>query len=239
MTTPAQELTQYASCIKAMSRALDAGDGEALRAALAAFDQSRNADVTQRVRRVAIDLQGALERFRIDSKLMALAQRQVPDARHRLAYLLRLTDDAAHRTMDLVEQCCPLADQIAEQAERLILAQDGEGAAPPLKPQMLAFLKQAGTSMAAVRSNLAEVLLAQGYQDLSGQIIRGVMTLVDELQQALGELGCIAGAVGDTERGSDDAGTSRGHGPMVPGIDHGPAVSGQQDVDALLLDLGM
>ena len=60
---------------------------------------------------------------------------------------------------------------------------------------MLAFLKQAGTSMAAVRSNLAEVLLAQGYQDLSGQIIGGVMTLVDELEEALGELVRIAGPV--------------------------------------------
>src|ERR1700677_1035681 len=148
MTTPAQEFTQYASWINAMSRALDAGDGAAFRAALAGFDRSRNADVTVHVRRIATDLHGALERFRIDSKLMDLAQRQVPDARHRLAHVLRLTDDAAHRTMDLVEQCCPLADQIAQQAERLILAQHAEGSASALKPQMLAFLKQAGTSMA-------------------------------------------------------------------------------------------
>jgi chemotaxis protein CheZ len=239
MTTPAQELTQYASWINAMSRALDDGDSDGFRAALAAFDQSRNAEVTQQVRRVATDLQGALERFRVDSRLMELAQRQVPDARHRLAYVLRLTDDAAHRTMDLVEQCCPLADQIAEQAERLILAQHADGSAPPLRPQMLAFLKQAGTSMAAVRSNLAEVLLAQGYQDLGGQIIRGVMTLVDELEQALGELVRIAGPVGDIGGGTNVAGTTRGQGPRVPGIDHGHAVSGQQDVDALLSDLGM
>jgi chemotaxis protein CheZ len=239
MTTPAQEFTQYASWIKAMSRALEESDGAAFRAALAGFDQSRNADVTQQVRRVATDLQGALERFRIDSKLMHLAQRQVPDARHRLAHVLRLTDDAAHRTMDLVEQCCPLADQIAQQAERLILAQQADDSVPPLKPEMLAFLKQAGTSMAAVRSNLAEVLLTQGYQDLSGQIIRGVMTLVDQLEEALGELVSIAGPVGTGDAGSDEAGMSRGHGPMVPGIDHGRAVSGQQDVDALLSDLGM
>jgi chemotaxis protein CheZ len=239
MTTPAQEFTQYASWINAMSRALDAGDGAAFRAALAGFDRSRNADVTVHVRRIATDLHGALERFRIDSKLMDLAQRQVPDARHRLAHVLRLTDDAAHRTMDLVEQCCPLADQIAQQAERLILEQQADDSAPPLKSRLLAFLEQAGTSMAAVRSNLAEVLLTQGYQDLSGQIIRGVMTLVDQLEETLGELVSIAGPVGTGGGGVDEAATSRGHGPMVPGIDHGHAVSGQQDVDALLSDLGM
>ena len=93
--------------------------------------------------------------------------------------------------------------------------------------------------MAAVRSNLAEVLLAQGYQDLSGQIIRGVMTLVDELQEALGELVRIAGPVEDAASCSSESGSVRGHGPVVPGIDHGQAVSGQQDVDALLSDLGM
>ena len=239
MTTPAQEFDQYAPWVTAMARALDDGDGDGFRTALAAFDQSRNAEVTQQVRRIAIDLHEALERFRIESKLIDLAQHQVPDARHRLAHVLRLTDDAAHRTMDLVERCCPLADQLAEQAERLILAYDAEGSAPALKPQLLAFLKQAGTSMAAVRSNLAEVLLAQGYQDLSGQIIRSVMTLVAELEEALGELVRIAGPVGAATGCSAEAGVARGHGPAVPGINHGHAVSGQQDVDALLSDLGM
>lgn len=239
MTTPAQELKQYAPLVNAMWRALDDGDGEGFHIALTAFDQSRNADVTQQVRRIAGDLQGALERFRVESKLIDLAQHRVPDARHRLAHVLRLTDDAAHRTMDLVEQCCPLADQLAQEAERLILAHHGEGSAPELKPQLLAFLKQAGTSMAAVRSNLAEVLVTQGYQDLSGQIIRGVMTLVAELEEALGELVCIAGQVGDPDGCSVEASTARGHGPVVPGINQGPAVSGQQDVDALLSDMGM
>jgi chemotaxis protein CheZ len=44
-------------------------------------------------------------------------------------------------------------------------------------------------------------------------------------------------------RGSKEAAsvepTSRGFGPAIPGVDHGPAVSGQQDVDALLSGLGM
>ena len=42
--------------------------------------------------------------------------------------------------------------------------------------------------MDKVRSNLTEVLMAQGYQDLSGQIIRGVMKLVAELETALVDL---------------------------------------------------
>jgi chemotaxis protein CheZ len=237
MSTPTQQNEDYAPWVRAMAHALEGGDDAGFRTALAGFDVARNAEVTQHVRRVAVELQTALDRFRVDSKLIDLAQHQVPDARHRLAHVLRLTDDAAHRTMDLVEQCCPLADQLAEEAERLIGLQEADGSGEPLKPRITAFLKQAGTSMAGVRSNLAEVLLAQGYQDLSGQIIRGVMTLVDELEVALGELVRIADPNDDNRRSA--ASTSRGHGPVVPGIDHGAAVGGQQDVDALLSDLGM
>jgi chemotaxis protein CheZ len=239
MTSPTHNNNEYAPWITAMSRALQGGDAEGFRVALAGFDESRNTEVTLQVRRVATDLQTALDRFRVDSKLIDLAQRQVPDARHRLAHVLRLTDDAAHRTMDLVEQCCPLADRTAQEAERLIGLQDGEASAQQFKPQITAFLKQTGTSMAAVRSNLAEVLLAQGYQDLSGQIIRGVMTLVDELEEVLGELVRIAGADSDSDARTLAGNTLRGHGPAVPGVNHGHAVSGQQDVDALLSDLGM
>jgi len=93
--------------------------------------------------------------------------------------------------------------------------------------------------MAAVRSNLAEVLLAQGYQDLSGQIIRGVMTLVGEVEQALGELLRICGPVTDCDTHAGSGAAARVHGPVVPGVDHEPAVGGQQDVDALLSDLGV
>src|SRR6202167_6027214 len=140
-------MNEYAPWITAMSRALEGDDSRGFGIALAGFDQARNAEFAEQVRRIATDLQSALDRFRVDSKLIDLAQHQVPDARHRLAHVLRLTDEAAHRTMDLVEQCCPLADQLAQQAERLILAHDAEGSAPAPKPQMLAFLKQAGTSM--------------------------------------------------------------------------------------------
>jgi chemotaxis protein CheZ len=82
------------------------------------------------------------------------------------------------------------------------------------------------------------VLLAQGFQDLSGQIIRGVMKLVSELELALTDLVRLSksGPRGPNPL-SDE--TRRGFGPVVPGINNGPAVSGQQDVDALLSGLGM
>jgi chemotaxis protein CheZ len=226
---------EFVSWLGAMSRALAEGNEGALATALAGFEHSRNTTVTVQVRRIAHDMQFALDHFHADAKLVDLAQRQVPDARHRLAHVLRLTDDAAHRTMDLVESSTPLADQAAREAERLIALQQQGASLPELAPELTAFVTLAAASMGAVRSNLAEVLVAQGYQDLSGQIIRSVMKLIQELDVALSELLHLTGP--DTPAVSQLS--SREQGPRVPGLAQPSAVDGQQDVDALLSQLGV
>jgi chemotaxis protein CheZ len=144
-----------------------------------------------------------------------------------------------------VEQSGPLAERTARGAsdlieiwklfrERKIAVEDFQR----MVSDMDAFLHAASTDMNKVRGNLSEVLVAQEYQDLSGQIIRGVMKLVCELEIALADLVRLAqtGARG-ARRVSDE--TRRGFGPPIPGIDNGRAVSGQQDVDALLSGLGV
>jgi chemotaxis protein CheZ len=81
------------------------------------------------------------------------------------------------------------------------------------------------------------VLIAQGYQDLTGQIIRSVMKLVEELESALSNLAKLSGDV--VEHATLGEGPSAGHGPTVPGVSKGEVASGQTDVDALLSGLGM
>jgi chemotaxis protein CheZ len=231
MTKALQDIDAYAGPVAALARALSGGDERAFRMALSDFDTVRDGEVMTGIRKVAVDLQSALQRFEVDSRLIGLARREVPDARRRLEHVLKLTADAAHQTMDLVEQCCPLAENTLHQAERLLQAQ------PSCPPELAQFLQRTAADMAAVRSRLADVRMAQGYQDLSGQIIGGIMDLVDELERALGELGRLAD-YGDAVK-TREAGARSMHGPVVPGVDHGDAVSGQQDVDALLSDLGM
>ena len=137
------------------------------------------------------NLRSALERFRFDSRLNDLAEKEMPDARQRLNHVLKLTDSAAHRTLDLVEQSCPPAERTAREAAALT---ELVGALP--RRQHFAVRSSATCSRAwtsscgaahadseTVRANLAEVLLAQGYQDLTGQIIRGVMMLVSEVER--------------------------------------------------------
>lgn len=226
MSEPLQDIGGYAQVVAAMAQALASGDAHAFRSALSAFDAVHDGAVLTGVRKVTVELRSALQRFEIDSRLIDLAQHQVPDARRRLEHVLRLTGAAAHRTMDLVEQCGPLTGEIEQAAEALAT----RGA------DTQAFGERLSMCLTAIRSRLADVRLAQSYQDLTGQIVRSVMDLVDELQRALGALARIV----DLGEGALREQTlSRGRGPVVPGVEHGEVVHGQQDVDALLADLGM
>lgn len=239
---------RYASRILILSSALDADDEDAFMAELNSMVRERDDVLWSQLKKLTTDLHGALDRFQLDSRLVDLAEKEVPDARHRLDHVMKMTDEAAHKTMDLVEQSGPLAGRIAKEADELagiwqkFISRNIEPAEfRKLLDRMSEFLQSAQRDTETVRANLAEVLMTQGYQDLSGQIIRGVIKLVNEVEQTLSEL--VKMATLETDRSSSDAHdqyrATRGHGPAVPGVHHGVVVGDQTDVDALLSNLGM
>jgi len=196
-------------------------------------------------------LRVALEQFRLDSRLATLAGKDVPDARVRLDHALKITEEGAHRTLDLVERSCPLAERIARQAAALseplrsVRAGLLDGTTHPTSVNELLskaeeFLAVAQRESDLVRGNLTEVLMAQSSQDLSGQIIRGVIVLVGEVERTLAHLSALAG--NDPSKSpalqTQTSPASSGFGPAIPGLTTG-AVGEQNDVDALLADLGM
>jgi len=236
---------QYGGIVLSMSVALEAGDEDAFSASLDQIVHLREKHLFVELRRLTVGLQGALERFTLDSRLVDLAEKEMPDARHRLDHVLKLTDEAAHKTMDLVEQSVPIADRTAKSAADLLVLwkrfRAREIAIEDFKTmleKMDGFLAATKGDTETLRNNLSEVLMTQGYQDLTGQIIRGVMKLVAELEATLGELVHLA-ADGEPKSSDKEVPRGRGFGPAIPGIDHGPAVSGQQDVDSLLSGLGL
>jgi chemotaxis protein CheZ len=99
-------------------------------------------------------------------------------------------------------------------------------------------LTSANNYCLALRGNLNEVMLAQSYQDLTGQIIRGVIRLVGEVETVLAHLMRMTGATGRKQRESAEATNSQGFGPAIPGVSQN-TVSGQQDVDDLIANLGI
>lgn len=175
-------------------------------------------------------LADALSRFQLDSRIAALAGKEIPDARLRLDHVLKMTEDATHRTLDLIEQTAPVAESVANDALTLANTLDERS-----HTEIRRFLSDVQGSAERVRVNLTEVMLAQGFQDLTGQILHGIRTLIGEVESVLDELAKISGV--DLNRTSIED-TNKLHGPSIPGVSTNTVVN-QDDVDDLIAGLGI
>src|SRR5688572_3139383 len=113
---------RYGSLIAALQGAVDANDDTAFRGAFDKLRDSLSAEFMPELRRLTASAESALARFRERARIDALADQEVPDARKRLAHVVQLTDEAAHRTLDLVEKSGPLVEQQAREAAELLEA---------------------------------------------------------------------------------------------------------------------
>lgn len=224
----------YGPLLAQLNEAVARNDEQAFRAAIDSLQDQREGDVTRALRTLTGSLLDAMLTFRKEFRISDLAEREVPDARARLNHVMKLTDEAAHKTMDLIEQCGPLADRTSKAATMLL----EHGIDVPAG--FRGFLKQTADDCSKVRANLAEVIIAQTYQDLTGQIIRGVVTLVGEVEHVLAELMRMTGAgtESSTSAAKTDSPVGHGFGPAVPGVSTG-VVQGQDDIDALMAGLGI
>jgi chemotaxis protein CheZ len=243
MSSETDMRAEWSELFGELAQAFATGKRDSFNEILDRLGEKRNQSLFKDVREASDRLRAALDQFQLNSRLATLAGKDVPDARLRLDHALKLTEEGAHKTLDLVEQSCPLADKVAKQSAGLVKTLNSSGVAhriaADLVPGILEFLATAQRDSEVVRANLTEVLMAQSAQDLSGQIIRGVITLVGEVERTLGQLASLTGAhPADAAAAANQGSVSQGFGPVIPGLTK-DAVSEQNDVDALLADLGM
>lgn len=157
--------------------ALEAGDESTYQKHIASFAALRERPVSAALSRLAREFAATLGSVPPIPRAMGdVNVGELPDACARLEHVLALTEQASHKTLDLVERSRDLvATLIAE----------------PLSPA-------AQDVMGQLRRNLSEVALAQEYQDLTGQIIRRVVDLVRRMQDALSALGYLPAPVEET-----------------------------------------
>ncbi len=184
--------------------------------------------------RITAELRETLATLRVSAQLAGLVKTDLPDAQTQLGQVLELTEQAAHDTLSAVESSLPLARGIGEQiGEFRMQAAD----ALARDERLVTLLGGIEGAADAVKLHLGEVLLAQGFQDITGQIIRRVAGLVQELEQCLSAQGCdIDVAARQVRRQTREA---NGQGPARADADRREVVGGQQDVDELLSGLGI
>jgi chemotaxis protein CheZ len=206
------------------------------------------------VGRLARELHTSINEFLLDARLADLTRHDIPDAAARLRYVISMTEQAANTTLASVEKSLPLADDLRSDAAKLsaqwrrfnsrqLSVEDFR----ELSSELQAFFDASQANASALHDNLTEVLMAQGFQDLTGQIIRKVIALVGDLEEKLVELLRISGRQqlaenkgrpGDKSSSKPADSSLTAEGPAVPGVDENDVVAGQDEVDDLLSSLG-
>jgi len=183
------------------------------------------------VARLTRTLHDNLRELSLDGRLTRFAGNDIPDACVRLDYVVKMTEDAAHRTLDLVDDGRAIADGLADVAAHL----DKLRRLPLASPQELQRAQQAvADAEARLRGTLTSLAQAQEYQDLSGQMIRRVISLVRNVESALLEL-LDAGAVQSARELPIEETQAGLAGPGMPGAG---GAADQGDADRLLASLG-
>ncbi|MBV2210363.1 MAG: protein phosphatase CheZ [Thermomonas sp.] len=194
---PADE-AHIAERLRAAMAALEQGDGSVWRRHLDSLMEWRRQPVVASLVSLARELDD-LERS-IDARIPAAKESNsgLPDACSRLEHVVKMTEEASMRTLDLADECRTLLGTLGPEHE---------------------------ATVEAIRSRLSQMAEAQGFQDLTGQIIQKVIHLIRSLQSGLGDLKAMTST--DTQ----------GHGPAVQGVDPAPAT--QDEANDLLAALGI
>ncbi len=239
---------------RALVQELETGNIAAAEGLIERLSQIREQSLFQELGKMTRQLHDSLNSFAMDSRMQSLAESDIPDAKARLNHVIEMTEASANRTLNAVDDTLPIAAQLQSVANTLhekwgrfrnkeMNVEEFRG----MSREIDEFLSVTRDNAGQIHSNLSDVMMAQEFQDITGQILRRVITLVQEVEDNLVELIRLSGGL-ETETGSGSTAVReskkpedimQGVGPQVPGVgDDGGAVSGQDEVDDLLSSLG-
>ena len=221
------------------------------------LNKVRDRGLYHEVGKLTRELHNAIVNFQLDPRMPhAQELSQIADATERLNYVVTMTEKAANRTMDLVEQSAPLVNDLSDEAQslsvewgRFMRREIGADGFRELAKRVELFLARSERDGAKLSGHLNDILLAQDYQDLTGQVIKRVTQLVTEVESNLLKLMLMASQVDRfagiqhshdvlrTEQGKLKE-PSRGEGPQIHADKRDDVASSQDDVDDLLSSLG-
>ncbi len=206
-----------------------------------ASDWPQQEAVFNRLGHMARTLHDTLRELGYD-KLLEQTVTALPDAKDRLAYVANLTEQAACRVLNATDIAGPLVDEIENGATELGARWDKAFANQlsvaefkKLAEETRGYLKeQLPTKTRATHSQLTEIMMAQDFQDLTGQVIKKVVVLAQELETGL--MGALIDVLPATKRTEEVA--SLMNGPVVNAEGRSDVVVNQEQVDDLLDSLG-
>ena len=157
----------------------------------------------------------------------------MPDARDRLSFIDKSMHDASEKTISAVESSLPLAAQnraaCSELSMRLADAQFVEH--QPLIMDTISRLGEIAMAEETVRHNLMQIMEAQEFRDVAGQMVNKIVGAAVEIENILLDI-LMEYAPNAQDSLISTAGLTAGPG-------HQSSVNGQDEVDDLLASLGL
>ena len=222
----------------------------ATKSGVASQDQSIDEDgdwagqegVYKRIGMMARELHNSLKEMGYD-KMLESTMSAIPDARDRLAYVANLTEQAACRVLNATDVAQPLVDKIQADSASLGARWDAAfanqldvAAFKSLAEETRSYLKVGLPNLAsATNAQLTEIMMAQDFQDLTGQVIKKIVILAESLESSLMKV--LVEVMPDHCRQSEQV-NSLLNGPVVTTEGRTDVVVSQEQVDDLLETLG-
>jgi chemotaxis protein CheZ len=186
-------------------------------------------------------LHDSLNGLGLTDKVRVLAD-ELPDAKSRLTYIARLTGEAADKVLNRVDLAKAQQDHIASETRRIGALIVKDPVAAVAKGEVMNFISDVEASTKEMDGHLTEIMMAQDFHDLTGQVIAKVVTLAANIEEQLIQLllqtappEAVAKPVA-TEASAEY--TPSLNGPAVDAESNPDVVKGQSEVDDLLASLG-
>jgi len=230
---------------KSLVNFLESGQDDKAQDIINEIQNSINSELLDEIGKLTRQLHDSLTNFQVDPKLSDLATADIPDAKERLNFVITCTEEAANKTMDAVEAIFPVVDIISDQIKvvtpswtKLMNNDLNLNEFKTLCLGIDALLKTTGKETTHIHALMTDVLMAQDFQDLTGQVIRKVIDLVIEVEDSLVSMltsfGLSAGQVNSAAK----VGENLVEGPIIDTKKRDDVVDDQDDVDDILSSLG-
>jgi len=202
-------------------------------ASMKAADLAVSPEVFQQLGTITRLLHDTMQQLGVMPKLQT-ATEGLPDARSRLSYIATKTAEAANKVLNTVDQAKIEHRQISDATRRmgeLIVADPVKAVA---SGAVMNFVHEVESSTKRIDDHLTDIMMAQDFHDLTGQVVAKVVTLANDLEDSLVKL--LIQVVPEGVREQVDPSVLNG--PVVNPEGRTDVVADQGEVDDLLASLG-
>ena len=205
------------------------------------FYKDNARDLFHRIGHLTRLLRNSMANLGLEQTIMEVAD-AFPNTRDRLNYVVGKTSQAADRALTCVEKAKPLQDDMSQTASQLNSRWDDWFAEPfpcdvarELVTDTGTFLKRVPDLTQQTNDQLTEIMMAQDFQDLTGQVLQSLMQLIETVEKEL--ISVLVENMGERDYSASDINVELKNGPQIDATAEGIAAS-QEQVDDLLESLG-